>query len=111
MLNTVSIMGRLTDDPELKTTPSRVDVALFTIACERDFTGISDKKTSDYVQVVARRGMASFVCKNFHKGDMIVVDGRLQNNVFLGHNKLEINANNVYFCGDKSQSERNEPHG
>lgn len=78
MLNSIVIMGRLTRDPELRYTQSQIAVASFTVACERDYAAGGGEKETDFIDCVAWRQGGEFVFKYFHKGSMIVVDGRLQ---------------------------------
>jgi len=79
MLNHITIMGRLTRDPELRRTASGVAVASFTLAVDRDFSGkASGEKETDFIDCVAWRQTGEFVSKYFSKGRMAVVDGRLQ---------------------------------
>ena len=77
-LNSITIMGRLTRDPELRRTGSGTAVASFTVACDRDFGGQDGQKEVDFIDCVAWRQTGEFVEKYFTKGRMIVVDGRLQ---------------------------------
>ena len=79
MLNHITIMGRLTRDPELRYTQSQTPVASFTLAVDRDF-GSRDggEKQTDFIDCVAWRQTAEFVSKYFTKGRMAVVSGRLQ---------------------------------
>ena len=79
MLNHITIMGRLTRDPELRYTQSQTPVASFTVAVDRDF-GSRDggDKQTDFIDCVAWRQTAEFVSKYFMKGSMAVVSGRLQ---------------------------------
>lgn len=79
MLNHITIMGRLTRDPELRYTQSQTPVASFTVAVDRDF-GSRDggDKQTDFIDCVAWRQTAEFVSKYFTKGSMAVVSGRLQ---------------------------------
>ena len=77
MLNQISLMGRLTRDPELRRTGSGTPVASLTLAVERDFSAEGEKQT-DFIDVVAWRGAAEFVSKYFTKGRMAAVSGRLQ---------------------------------
>ena len=79
MLNHITIMGRLTRDPELRYTQSQTPVASFTLAVDRDF-GSRDggEKQIDFIDCVAWRQTAEFVSKYFTKGSMAVVSGRLQ---------------------------------
>ena len=78
MLNKIVIMGRLTRDPELRRTQSGTAVTSFSVACDRDYTAQDGEKETDFIDVVAWRTTAEFVCKYFTKGRMAVVDGRLQ---------------------------------
>lgn len=78
MLNHITIMGRLTRDPELRRTGSGIAVASFTVAVDRDFSGKDSEKETDFIDCVAWRNTGEFVSKYFAKGRMIVVSGRLQ---------------------------------
>ena len=72
-------MGRLVRDPELRTTQSGIAVTSFTLAVDRDFKNRdSGEKSTDFIDVVAWRQTAEFVCKYFTKGRMAVAEGRLQ---------------------------------
>ena len=79
MLNKIIIMGRLTRDPELRSTQNGTAVASFTLAVDRDG---KDKQTGeravDFIDCVAWRQTAEFVSRYFTKGRMAVVEGRLQ---------------------------------
>lgn len=102
MLNTITIMGRLTRDPELRRTSSGVAVASFALACERDFAAQGETRETDFIDIVAWRYTAEFVEKYFSKGQMAVVTGRLQirNWEDKEGNKrrsAEILADHVYF--------------
>ena len=107
MLNHITIMGRLTRDPELRYTQSQVPVASFTIACDRDFGGRDggDKQT-DFIDCVAWRQTGEFVSKYFTKGSMAVVSGRLQIRDWTDRDgnkrrSAEVVADNVYFGESK----------
>ena len=79
MLNHITIMGRLTRDPELRRTGSGIAVASFTVAVDRDFSSKEGgEKETDFIDCVAWRNTGEFVSKYFTKGRMIVVSGRLQ---------------------------------
>ena len=76
MLNHITIMGRLTRDPELRRTGSGIAVASFTVAVDRDFGGKDGgEKETDFIDCVAWRQTGEFVSKYFTKGRMIVVSG------------------------------------
>ena len=109
MLNCVVLMGRLTADPELRTTASGVSVARFSIAVDRGYTRPGEEKQTDFINIVAWRQTAEFVSKYFHKGSMIAVQGELRMNKFTdknGQNRTtyEVMANNISFTGSKNES-------
>ena len=107
MLNHITIMGRLTRDPELRRTGSGVAVASFTVAVDRDFSPKDGgEKETDFIDCVAWRQTGDFVSKYFTKGRMIVVSGRLQIRSWTdkdGNKRrtAEIVADNVYFGDSK----------
>ncbi len=104
-------MGRLTRDPELRTTQSGVSVASFTVAVDRDFAGRDGgERQTDFFDCSAWRQTGEFVSKYFHKGSMIVVSGRMQSRKFQdrdGNNRTawDIQADNVYFGESKRDSD------
>ncbi len=109
MLNRITIMGRLTRDPELRNTPTGTPVTNFTIACDRDFVSNSGQKETDFLDVVAWRQTAEFASKYFTKGRMAVIEGRLQIREWKdkeGNNRriAEIVAENIYFGDSKRDS-------
>lgn len=103
MLNHITIMGRLTRDPELRRTGTGVAVASFTVAVDRDFADKqSGDRETDFIDCVAWRSTGEFVERYFSKGSMIVVSGRLQIRGWTdkdGNKRrtAEIVADNVYF--------------
>ena len=111
MLNHIVIMGRLTRDPELRSTASNVSVASFTVAVDRDFGNReTGEKQTDFINCVAWRSTGEFVSKYFSKGSMIVVSGRLQLRDYTDRdgNKrtaAEIVADNVYFGESKRRDD------
>ena len=114
MLNHITLMGRLTRDPELRYTQSGTPVASFTLAVDRDF-GSRDggEKQTDFIDIVAWRQTGEFVSKYFFKGSMAVVSGRLQIRDWTDRegNKrrnAEVVADNVYFGESKKSREGGE---
>ena len=110
MLNKITIMGRLTRDPELRRTGSGVAVASFTLAVDRDFGGQNGEKEVDFIDCVAWRQTGEFVSKYFAKGRMAVVTGRLQIRKWKdkdGNNRstAEVVADSVYFGDSKKESD------
>ena len=105
MFNLVVLTGRLTADPELKTTPSGVSVANFSIAVQRKYKSGEEPET-DFINVVAWRSSAEFICKYFNKGSMIGIEGSIQTRRYQdkdGNNRtaFEVVANNVQFVESK----------
>ena len=117
MLNHITIMGRLTRDPELRRTGSGIAVASFTVAVDRDFGGRDGgEKETDFIDCVAWRQTGEFVSKYFTKGSMIVVSGRLQIrnwNDKEGNKRrtAEVVADNVYFGESRRSAESNASYG
>lgn len=114
MLNVVAIMGRLVADPELRTTPAGVNVCKFRIACDRNFAKPGEQRRADFIDVIAWRQQAEFVCRYFQKGSMIAVEGSLQTRQYQdkqGSNRtaVEVVANNISFAGAKRQDSQSAP--
>ena len=108
MLNTISIMGRLTRDPELRYTSAGTPIASFTLAVDRDYSGADGEKKTDCIDCVAFKGTAEFVSKHFAKGTMAVVNGRLQFRDWQDRDgnkrrNAEILVENIYFGERKQQ--------
>ena len=108
MLNCAVIMGRLTADPELRQTPSGVSVTRFTVAVDRGYVKAGEERKADFINVVAWRQTAEFVTRYFSKGSMIAVQGAIQTGSYekdgIKRSTFEIVADNVSFCGSKSES-------
>lgn len=115
MLNHITIMGRLTRDPELRRTGTGIAVASFTVAVDRDYSGKdSSEKKTDFIQCVAWRQTGEFVSKYFAKGRMIVVSGRLEIRDWTDkegnkRSTAEINVDNAYFGDSKPQGGAQQP--
>ena len=117
MLNHITIMGRLTRDPELRRTGSGIAVASFSVAVDRDFGGRDGgEKETDFIDCVAWRQTGEFVSKYFTKGRMIVVSGRLQIRSWTdkdGNKRrtAEVVADNCYFGDSKRDSDGGSSYG
>lgn len=116
-LNSIIVIGRLTSDAELRTTSNGTSVTSFTVAVDRPFQKADAEKMTDFISVVAWRGLAELVVKYFGKGRMICVQGSLQTRKYTdkgGENRVsyEILAEHIHFTGEKkdgqngAQSER-----
>lgn len=110
MLNHITLMGRLTRDPELRRTQSGTAVASFSIAVDRDFSPADGgERQTDFIDIVAWRTAADFVSKYFSKGRMAVVSGRLQIRDWtdkdgIKRRNAEVVAENIYF-GDSKKTD------
>ena len=112
MLNHITIMGRLTRDPEFRRTGSGTPVTSFTLAVDRDYTQQGQERETDFIDCVAWRSTAEFVHSYFSKGRMAVVSGRLQIRAWTdkdGNKRrtAEVVADNVYF-GDSKREDSNQ---
>lgn len=114
MLNRITIMGRLTANPELRRTGTGVAVTSFTLAVDRDYPGKEGgEKETDFIDCVAWRNTGEFVDKYFSKGRVAVVSGRLQIRSYVdkdGNKRkaAEVIADSVYF-GDSKNSTVDNP--
>lgn len=103
-INCAIIMGRLTKDPELKTTNNGISYTWFTVAVDRP-TKQGEEKKADFINCIAWRGTAEFICRNFSKGKLIAVNGKIETGSYTNQNgekvnTMEILARDVSFCGD-----------
>ena len=107
-LNKVVLGGRLTSEPELKTTPSGVSVISFTVAVNRRFSKDGETQ-ADFIRVTAWRQTAEFVSKFFHKGSSICITGSIQTRSWTDNNgtkryETEVVADEAIFVDSKSES-------
>lgn len=105
MFNLVVLTGRLTADPELKTTPNGISVTSFSIAVSRRYRA-GEETQADFINIVAWRQTAEFVSKYFKRGSMIGIEGSIQTRKYVdknGNNRtvFEVVANNVQFVESK----------
>jgi len=111
MLNRVTLMGRLTHDPELRQTQGSDPKAVvrFGLAVDRDYKNKDGNKITDFFDVVAWRKKAEFISKYFKKGQLVYIEGRLQRDVWEDENNqkktaYKIIAENCYFADSKKVS-------
>lgn len=114
MLNKAILIGRLTANPELKTTPNGTSVCSFTLAVDRPYQKGKERET-DFISCIAWRGTAEFICKYFTKGGLISVDGSIQTRRYQdkhGNNRaaVEVLAAQVGFVeSKKAEKPSSEP--
>lgn len=110
MLNLMVITGRLTADPELKTTPNGVSVTSFTVAVDRPYQRSGQERQADFFDVVAWRNTAEFITRFFHKGNLICVQGYMTTRTYEDKNGIrrkvyELVADSSHFCESKKSRE------
>ena len=115
MLNHITLMGRLTRDPELRRTGSGIAVASFCLAVDRDYKAQDADRECDFIDCVAWRQTGEFISKYFSKGRMAVVQGRLQVRSYTDKDGIkrrtaEVVVDNAYF-GDSKKDGQNSTTG
>ena len=108
-MNVVCLIGRLVADPELKHTQSGVSVCSFRIAVDRTYQAKGQERQADFINIVAWRQTADFICRYFHKGSRISVVGSLQSRDYTDQNGnkrtvYEVVADNVGFVDPKTNN-------
>lgn len=109
MLNTAILMGRLTADPELRTTGNGISVTSFTIAVDRNYVRSGEQRQTDFINCIAWRNQAEFITRYFRKGSMIAVQGSIQvrryeDRTGAKRTATEVVVDSVSFCGSKAES-------
>ena len=102
-MNVCSLMGRLCEAPELKTTTNGASVTSFTLAVERGYTTPDGERVSDFIRCVAWRQTAELVVRHFRRGQRMAVQGMLRSRRYTGKDgdkrtAYEIVVERVYFC-------------
>lgn len=111
MLNNITLMGRLTRDPELRyTTIGNIPVCSFTLAVDRDAKSQDGSRSTDFIPCHAWRNTAEFIGKYFVKGQMATATGRLETGNYIdkdGNKRTSfgINVNSVYFADSKKDTQ------
>lgn len=117
MLNKQITMGRLTADPELRYTPNGVAVTSFTLACPEDRKLQDGSTPTDFVDCVAWRDSAEFICRYMQKGRLVVAEGRPKARKYTdkngsNHKVTELHIDRIYFAdSNKNQNQNNSQDG
>lgn len=114
MINNITLQGRLTFNPELRSTPNGIAVTRFQVASDRPYKDKDGEYKADFIDVVAWRKTADFVSKYFRKGDMINIVGRIETSNYVdkdGNNRksVYIRAQEVSFGGSKKEEKTTNP--
>lgn len=109
MLNKAILVGRLTKDPELRSTQSGVSVVSFSVAVSRSYARQGEERQTDFINCVAFRNTADFISRYFSKGNMIAVDGSIQTRTWddqegKRHWVTEVIVNEAHFVESKKDS-------
>lgn len=109
-------MGRLTADPELKTTENGISVTSFNVAIDRNYVKNGTERKADFIPVTCWRQTAEFVCRFFGKGSLIALEGQLQSRSYTtkeGQNRtvVEVVADRVSFTGERRENAGNQSYG
>lgn len=105
-MNAICLMGRLTGDPELKTTQSGVSVTSFSVAVDRAYRSKDQERQTDFINCVAWRNTAEFISRYFRKGQRIALQGSLQSRKYTANDGsqrtvYEVVVDNAFFCESK----------
>ena len=116
MLNNITLIGRLTRDPDLKYTESGIAVVNFSLAVERSFTNKQGEREVDFIDIVVWRKQAESCANHLGKGRLVAVEGRLQirsyeTNEGQKRKVAEVVANNVRFLDWPKDSKKNDNGG
>ena len=108
MLNVAVLTGRFVADPVLRSTPNNIPVTSFTIAVNRAYSKGAERQT-DFIDIVAWRSTAEFICRYFKQGNLSSIEGSIQTRTYedkQGNKRkaVEIVANNVHFVESKNAS-------
>lgn len=109
MLNIVALQGRLAADPEQRTTQNGTPVTSFSLAVQRNVKGGDGEYGTDWIDCVAWKGTAEFICKYFQKGQLMVVNGTLQTRSYedkqgIKRKATEVVVQSAYFCESRNTS-------
>lgn len=109
MINRVTLVGRLTKDPEFRTTQKGIDVATFTLAVNRNFTNAQGEREADFINIVVFKNQAKNVNNYLSKGKLAGVDGRMQSRSYENQEGrrifvTEVVADSVQFLEPKNSN-------
>lgn len=108
-MNKIVIIGRLTRDPELKSTNAGTSVCNFSVAVDRTYRDKEGNRPTDFFDISVFGATAEFVAKYFKKGSSIAISGAMESRKFVdkdGNNRISwsLHADEVNFCGSKSEN-------
>ena len=107
-MNVVCLVGRMIADPELRKTPNGTSVTSFSVAVSRQYTDANGERQADFINCVAWRQTAEFICRYFRKGQNVGLNGSIQTRTYqdkdTGKNRtaFDVVINNAYFVESKN---------
>ena len=109
MLNRVILMGRITQDLDLRQTPNGTPVLTFNVAVDRGYAKQGEDRQTDFITCVAWQKTAEFISRYFGKGRMIAIEGNLRTRTYddkngSKHYVTEVYVDNVSFTGEAKQN-------
>ena len=112
-MNKAILIGRLTKDPELRTTPTGRNVCQFSIAVNRNFTNANGEREADFINIVVWRKQAENVKNYVKQGSQVAIDGKIQTRTYDDQNGqkryiTEVVADNIQFLDTKAAAERRQ---
>jgi single-strand DNA-binding protein len=111
MINRVILVGRITKDPELKTTQSNISFVNFTLAVNRQFTDQSGERQADFIQCIVWRKQAENLAQYINKGALLGVEGRIQTRTYEADNSTryitEVVCDTIQFLENKNSNNTN----
>ena len=113
-MNSICLMGRMTGDPELKTTQNGVSVTSFSVAVDRAYRSKDQERQTDFINCVAWRNTAEFISRYFRKGQRIALQGSLQSRKYTANDGsqrtvYEVVVDNAFFCESKGGNAAGAP--
>ena len=113
-MNTICLMGRLTGDQELKTTPNGISVTSFRVAVDRAYRSKDQERQADFIPCTAWRGTAEFISRYFRKGQRIALQGSLQTRTYTAQDgsqrtAFDVVVDNAFFCESKGSNAGGAP--
>ena len=106
-MNNVSLIGRLTADPELRHTQSGIATTRFSIAVDRTYVKQGEERQADFINITAWRQTAEFICRYFSKGSRVGITGSIRTGSYTDRDgnkrySFDVVADNVYFADSKN---------
>lgn len=110
-MNKTILIGRLTKDPELRTTESGINNTTFTLAVNRNYTNQNGEREADFINCVAWRKQAEIIAKYCSKGSQVAIDGRIQTRSYDAQDGTkryvtEVMVDNIEFLNSKKEETR-----